>query len=194
MRFWLWLTTGMVTKQWVAIHRKHHQRSDLEGDPHSPHMFGFWKVLFKGAFLYNDASKDKVMVDTYGVGTPSDWMEHNIYTPHSRLGIGILLVFNIIVFGWLGLLIWGIQMIWIPFWAAGVINGLGHWWGYRNGETKEHSRNISPWGIVIGGEELHNNHHLSPASPKLSHKWFEFDMGWAWFKIFESLKLAKVKL
>ena len=194
MRFWLWLTTGMVTKQWVAIHRKHHQRSDLEGDPHSPHVFGFWKVLFKGAFLYNDASKDKVMVDTYGVGTPSDWMEHNIYTPHSRLGIGILLVFNIIVFGWLGLLIWGIQMIWIPFWAAGVINGLGHWWGYRNGETKEHSRNISPWGIVIGGEELHNNHHLSPASPKLSHKWFEFDMGWAWFKIFETLKLAKVKV
>ena len=194
MRFWLWLTTGMVTKQWVAIHRKHHQRSDLEGDPHSPHVFGFWKVLFKGAFLYNDASKDKVMVDTYGVGTPSDWMEHNIYTPHSRLGIGILLLFNIIVFGWWGLLIWGIQMIWIPFWAAGVINGLGHWWGYRNGETKEHSRNIIPWGIVIGGEELHNNHHLSPASPKLSHKWFEFDMGWAWFKIFESLKLAKVRV
>jgi len=194
MRFWLWLTTGMVTKQWVAIHRKHHQRSDLEGDPHSPHMFGFWKVLFKGAFLYNDASKDKVMVDTYGAGTPSDWIEHNLYTPHSRLGIGILLLFNIIVFGWWGLLIWGIQMIWIPFWAAGVINGLGHWWGYRNGETKEHSRNISPWGIVIGGEELHNNHHLSPASPKLSHKWFEFDIGWAWFKIFESLKLAKVKV
>ena len=194
MRFWLWLTTGMVTKQWVAIHRKHHQRSDLEGDPHSPHVFGFWKVLFKGAFLYNDASKDKVMVDTYGVGTPSDWMEHNVYTPHSRLGIGILLLFNIIVFGWWGLLIWGIQMIWIPLWAAGVINGLGHWWGYRNGETKEHSRNISPWGIVIGGEELHNNHHLSPASPKLSHKWFEFDIGWAWFKIFETLKLAKVRV
>ena len=193
MRFWLWLTTGMVTKQWVAVHRKHHRFSDAEGDPHSPHVFGFWKVLFKGAFLYNDASKDKVMVDTYSAGTPSDWMEHNVYTPHSRLGIGILLVFNIIVFGWLGLLIWGIQMIWIPLWAAGVINGLGHWWGYKNGETKEHSRNISPWGIVIGGEELHNNHHLSPASPKLSHKWFEFDMGWAWFKIFESLKLAKVR-
>jgi stearoyl-CoA desaturase (delta-9 desaturase) len=184
----------MVTKQWVAIHRKHHQRSDLEGDPHSPHVFGFWKVLFKGTFLYNDASKDKVMVDTYSSGTPSDWIEHNLYSNHSRLGIGILLLFNIIVFGWWGLLIWGIQMIWIPFWAAGVINGLGHWWGYRNGETKEHSRNISPWGIVIGGEELHNNHHLSPASPKLSHKWFEFDIGWAWFKIFESLKLAKVRV
>jgi stearoyl-CoA desaturase (delta-9 desaturase) len=194
MRFWLWLTTGMVTKQWVAVHRKHHRFSDAEGDPHSPHVFGFWKVLFKGAFLYNDASKDKVMVDTYSAGTPSDWMEHNIYTPHSRLGIGILLVFNTIVFGWWGPLIWGIQMIWIPFWAAGVINGLGHWWGYKNGETKEHSRNISPWGIVIGGEELHNNHHLSPASPKLSHKWFEFDIGWAWFKIFETLKLAKVRV
>ena len=193
MRFWLWLTTGMVTKQWVAIHRKHHRFSDVEGDPHSPHVFGFWKVLFKGAFLYNDASKDKVMVDTYSAGTPSDWMEHNIYTPHSRLGIGLLLVFSLIVFGWWGLLIWGIQMIWIPFWAAGVINGLGHWWGYRNGETKEHSRNISPWGIVIGGEELHNNHHLSPASPKLSHKWFEFDMGWMWLSIFRFLKLAKVR-
>jgi len=193
MRFWLWLTTGMVTKQWVAVHRKHHRFSDAEGDPHSPHVFGFWKVLFKGAFLYNDASKDKVMVDTYSAGTPSDWMEHNIYTPHSRLGIGILFVFNIIVFGWWGLLIWGIQMIWIPFWAAGVINGLGHWWGYKNGETKEHSRNISPWGIVIGGEELHNNHHLSPASPKLSRKWFEFDIGWMWLSIFRFLKLAKVR-
>ena len=193
MRFWLWLTTGMVTKQWVAVHRKHHRFSDAEGDPHSPHVFGFWKILFKGAFLYNDASKDKVMVDSYGVGTPSDWLEFHLYTTHSRLGIGILLLFNIIVFGWWGLLIWGIQMIWIPFWAAGVINGLGHWWGYRNGETKEHSCNIIPWGIVIGGEELHNNHHLSPASPKLSHKWFEFDIGWAWFKIFETLKLAKVR-
>ena len=193
MRFWLWLTTGMVTKQWVAIHRKHHRYSDIEGDPHTPHVFGFWKVLFKGAFLYNDASKDKVMVDTYGSGTPSDWMEHNIYTPHSRLGIGLLLVFSLIVFGWWGLLIWGIQMIWIPFWAAGVINGLGHWWGYRNGETKEHSRNIIPWGIVIGGEELHNNHHLSPASSKLSHKWFEFDIGWMWLSIFRFFKLARLR-
>ena len=193
MRFWLWLTTGMVTKQWVAIHRKHHQRSDLEGDPHSPHVFGFWKVLFKGAFLYNDASKDKVMVDTYGVGTPADWMEFHIYEPHSRLGIGILLLFSLIVFGWWGLLIWGIQMIWIPFWAAGVINGLGHWWGYKNGETKDYSRNISPWGIVIGGEELHNNHHLSPANPKLSRNWFEFDIGWMWLTIFRYIKLAKIK-
>ena len=192
MRFWLWLTTGMVTKQWVAIHRKHHRYSDIEGDPHTPHVFGFWKVLFKGAFLYNDASKDVVMVATYGQGTPNDWIERNIYTPHSRLGIGILLVLSLIVFGWWGLLIWGIQMIWIPFWAAGVINGLGHWWGYKNGETKDYSRNISPWGIVIGGEELHNNHHLDPASTKLSKNWFEFDIGWMWLTIFRYIKLAKL--
>jgi stearoyl-CoA desaturase (delta-9 desaturase) len=192
MRFWLWLTTGMVTKQWVAIHRKHHQKSDVEGDPHSPHVFGIWRVLFKGALLYNDASKDKNMVNTYGVGTPSDWMEHNIYTPYSRLGISILFVFNIIVFGWIGILIWGIQMIWIPFWAAGVINGLGHWIGYKNGKTNDNSHNISPWGIVIGGEELHNNHHLDPASTKLSKNWFEFDIGWMWLTIFRYLKLAKL--
>jgi stearoyl-CoA desaturase (delta-9 desaturase) len=193
MRFWLWLTTGMVTKQWVAIHRKHHRHSDVEGDPHSPHVYGIKRVFFKGAVLYHEASKDKVMVDTYGVGTPSDWMEHNIYTAHSRLGISILFVFNIIVFGWLGLLIWGIQMIWIPFWAAGVINGIGHWIGYRNGETKDYSRNISPWGIIIGGEELHNNHHLAPASARLSKNWYEFDIGWMWFKIFETIKLARLK-
>ena len=193
MRFWLWLTTGMVTKQWVAIHRKHHQRSDLPGDPHSPHVYGIWRVLFKGAFLYNDASKDKVMVDTYGVGTPDDWMERNVYTKHSRLGITLLLAINLLCFSWVGLFIWAIQMIWIPFWAAGVINGLGHWIGYKNGKTNDDSRNISPWGIIIGGEELHNNHHLAPANPKLSKNWFEFDIGWMWFKIFEKLKLAKIR-
>ena len=193
MRFWLWLTTGMVTKQWVAIHRKHHQKSDVEGDPHSPHVFGIWKVLFKGAALYHTASKDKAMIDSYGVGTPDDWMERNVYTKHSRLGITLLLVINLLCFSWVGLLIWAIQMIWIPFWAAGVINGLAHWWGYKNGETKDYSRNISPLGIIIGGEELHNNHHLSPANPKLSKNWFEFDIGWMWFKIFEKLKLAKLR-
>lgn len=193
MRFWLWLTTGMVTKQWVAIHRKHHQKSDVEGDPHSPHVFGIWKVLFKGAALYHTASKDKAMIDSYGVGTPDDWMERNIYTKHSRLGITLLLIINLLCFSWVGLLIWAIQMIWIPFWAAGVINGLAHWWGYKNGETKDYSRNISPWGIIIGGEELHNNHHLAPANPKLSRNWFEFDIGWMWFKIFEKLKLAKLR-
>jgi len=141
MRFWLWLTTGMVTKQWVAIHRKHHQYSDVSGDPHSPHVHGIWRVFTQGAVLYHEASKDKVMVNSYGVGTPADWMEHNVYSAHSRLGIGILFLFNTLVFGWWGPLIWGIQMIWIPFWAAGVINGVAHWWGYRNGETRDRSRN-----------------------------------------------------
>ena len=192
MRFWLWLTTGMVTKQWVAIHRKHHRHSDVEGDPHSPHVYGILHVLFKGAFLYHAASKDKDMVNTYGVGTPSDWMELHLYQPHSRLGIGLLLLLSVFLFGWWGLLIWGIQMIWIPFWAAGVINGIGHSIGYRNGETKDYSRNISPWGIVIGGEELHNNHHLDPASARLSKNWYEFDIGWMWLTIFRYIKLAKL--
>lgn len=193
MRLWLWLTTGMVTKQWVAIHRKHHRYSDVEGDPHSPHVFGIYKVLFKGALLYHAASKDKDMVDTYGVGTPDDWMERNVYTAHSRLGIGILFLFNIIVFGWVGAIIWGIQMLWIPFWAAGVINGLGHWWGYRNGDSKDRSTNISPLGIIIGGEELHNNHHLNPASPRLSRRWFELDMGWIYIQLFKTLGLLKLR-
>jgi stearoyl-CoA desaturase (delta-9 desaturase) len=193
MRFWLWLTTGMVTKQWVAIHRKHHRFSDIEGDPHTPHVYGIKRVLFKGVLLYNDASKDKDMVNTYGVGTPADWMELHLYQPHSRLGIGLLLLLSVFLFGWWGLLIWGIQMIWIPFWAAGVINGIGHWIGYRNGETKDYSRNISPWGIIIGGEELHNNHHLDPASARLSKNWYEFDIGWMWLSIFRFFKLARLK-
>jgi stearoyl-CoA desaturase (delta-9 desaturase) len=192
MRFWLWLTTGMVTKQWVAIHRKHHRFTEEPGDPHSPHVFGIVQVFFKGALLYHEASKDKGMIDTYGVGTPADWMEQNIYK-YSRAGIVLMLLIDLLVFGLPGLLIWGIQMIWIPFWAAGVINGLGHWWGYRNGETKDHSRNISPWGIIIGGECLHNNHHLDPGNPKLSRRWFEFDIGWLYIKLLCSLKLAKLK-
>lgn len=193
MRFWLWLTTGMVTKQWVAIHRKHHRYSDQPGDTHSPHVFGIWKVLFSGAQLYHKASKDKDMVDTYGVGTPDDWMERNIYSKHSRLGITLLLFINLLCFSWWGILIWVIQMIWIPFWAAGVINGLGHWIGYRNGQTSDNSRNIIPFGIIVGGEELHNNHHLAPAGVKLSHKWFEFDIGWMWLNILTKLKLAKIR-
>ena len=193
MRFWLWLTTGMVTKQWVAIHRKHHRYSDVEGDPHTPHVFGIYNVLFKGASLYHIASKDTEMVKQYGVGTPDDWMENNIYAKHSRLGIVLLLLINLLCFSWWGILIWIIQMIWIPFWAAGVINGVGHWIGYRNGVTKDHSRNISPWGIIIGGEELHNNHHLEPANPKLSRKWFEFDMGYMWLSIFKFFGLAKIR-
>lgn len=192
MRFWLWLTTGMVTKQWVAIHRKHHRYSDQEGDPHTPHVYGIYNVLFKGALLYHTASKDIEMVNQYGVGTPDDWIERNLYSKYSRLGITLLLFLNLLWFSWWGLLIWAIQMIWIPFWAAGVVNGLGHWWGYRNGQTKDHSKNISPLGIIIGGEELHNNHHLEPANPKLSKKWFEFDMGWMWLSILRTLRLARL--
>jgi stearoyl-CoA desaturase (delta-9 desaturase) len=193
MRFWLWLTTGMVTKQWVAIHRKHHMFTDKDGDPHSPNVFGIWTVLFRGAFLYNDASKDIKMVNNFGVGTPDDWPERNIYTSHSRLGITLLLLINLLCFSWWGLLIWGIQMIWIPFWAAGVVNGVGHWFGYRNTNTKDTSRNIIPAGIIIGGEELHNNHHHNPAKAKLSEKWYEFDIGWFWIKILSYIKLIKIK-
>lgn len=193
MRFWLWLTTGMVTKEWVAIHRKHHRFCEQQGDPHSPHVFGILKVLFGGAFLYANASKDKDMVNTYGVGCPDDFIERNLYTPYNGLGISILLVLNLLIFGYWGLLIWGIQMIWIPFWAAGVINGIGHWWGYRNGETKDKSRNITPWDIIVGGECLHNNHHLDPANPRLSRRWFEFDAGWLYFKLLSYVKLAKLR-
>ena len=193
MRFWLWLTTGMITRQWVAIHRKHHRHSDSAGDPHSPHVYGLWRVLFGGAFLYHEASKDKAMVDTYGRGCPDDWVERNIYRAHSRLGIGILLLLNCAIWGWVGAIMWLVQMVWIPFWAAGVINGIGHWWGYQNGETRDLSRNISPWGIIIGGECLHNNHHLEPSNPKLSRRWFEFDIGWAWLNVFRFFRLAKLR-
>ena len=193
MRFWLWLSTGMVTKEWVAVHRKHHRFSDIEGDPHSPCVFGLFKVLFKGATLYHECSKDKDMVNTYGVGTPSDWIEHNLYTPYANIGIGILFLFNVWLFGWIGIVIWAVQMIWIPFWAAGVINGIGHYWGYRNGQTRDSSRNIIPWGIIIGGEELHNNHHLDPASPKLKRRWYEIDMGWIYIKLLSLLGLAKIR-
>jgi len=193
MRAWLWLTTGMVTKQWVAIHRKHHRYTEESEDPHSPHVHGFWRVLFRGAGLYHTASKDAEMVKQYGVGTPNDWIERNVYTKHSRLGITLLLFINLLCFSWWGLLIWGIQMIWIPFWAAGVINGLAHWWGYRNGQTQDQSRNISPWGILIGGECLHNNHHLEPGNPRLSRRWFEIDIGWWWLSLFRLFRLAKLR-
>ena len=194
MRFWLWLTTGMVTKQWVAIHRRHHRFDDAEGDPHSPHMFGIWTVFFKGALLYNKASKDKQMVAQYGVGTPDDWMERNVYTPHSRLGIVLMLIINLCLFGLWGWLVWLVQIIWIPLWAAGVVNGFGHWFGYRNTDTKDFSRNIVPWDFWVGGELLHNNHHADPASPKLSLKWYEFDLGWMYITILKSLGLAKLRV
>jgi len=193
MRFWLWLTTGMVTKQWVAIHRKHHRFDDADGDPHSPHVFGIRTVFFKGALLYNKASKDKKMITQYGVGTPDDWIERNVYTPHSRLGIMIMLMIDLALFGWWGFMVWGVQMIWVPLWAAGVVNGLGHWWGYRNTDTKDFSRNIVPWDFWVGGELLHNNHHADPASPKLSRKWYEFDIGWMYIQLLKSLGLAKLK-
>ena len=192
MRFWLWLTTGMVTRQWVAIHRKHHVFSDRVEDPHSPVHYGIWRVLFGGAFLYHAESKNISTVEKYGMGTPNDWIEENLYSKHSRLGIILMLIIDVAVFGGWGFVIWAIQMIWIPFWAAGVINGLGHWVGYKNGLTRDNSRNLIPWGIVIGGEELHNNHHIEPASPKLSRRWFEFDIGWMWIKIFESVKLVTI--
>jgi stearoyl-CoA desaturase (delta-9 desaturase) len=155
-------------------------------------VYGIWSVLFRGAVLYHTASKDAAMVQQYGVGTPDDWMERNVYTKHSRIGIVLMLLINVLLFGAWGLVIWGVQMIWIPFWAAGVVNGLGHWIGYRNGKTKDHSRNISPWGIIIGGECLHNNHHMDPANPKLSRRWFEFDIGWMWLSIFRTLRLAQL--
>ena len=193
MRFWLWLTTGMITKEWVAIHRMHHAYTDESKDPHSPHVYGIWKVLFGGWLLYRNTGKNKLIVENFGVGTPNDWVERNLYSKLPWLGITLLLFTNLLCFSYWGLLIWGIQMIWIPFWAAGVINGLAHWKGYRNGQTNDHSYNISPWGIIIGGEELHNNHHLSPGSPKLSRTWIEFDIGWMWLTILRFFKLAKIK-
>jgi stearoyl-CoA desaturase (delta-9 desaturase) len=183
----------MVTKQWVAIHRKHHGYSDQEGDPHSPHVYGIKNIFLRGVYYYYLAAKDAKMIVQYGKGTPSDWIERKLYTPHSRLGILIMLVIDLVLFGPIGLVVWGIQMLWIPFWAAGVINGVGHWIGYRNGVTKDQSRNISPWGIWIGGEELHNNHHLEAANPKLSRRWFEFDVGWMWLSLFRLVGLAKLR-
>ena len=193
MRFWLWMTTGMVTKEWVAVHRKHHRYSDVEGDPHSPHIFGIFRVFTQGALLYKQAAKDPMMVDTYGAGTPTDWVEERVYSRYSTAGIALMLAIDVLLFGVWGVAIWAVQMLWIPFWAAGVVNGLAHWWGYRNGTTRDQSRNITPWGIVIGGEELHNNHHLDPASPKFSLKPAEFDIGWWWIKLLERMGLAQLR-
>jgi stearoyl-CoA desaturase (delta-9 desaturase) len=193
MRFWLWLTTGMITKEWVAVHRKHHRYSDVEGDPHSPVVNSVLKILFGGVWYYRKASQDQTMVEAYGAGTPDDWIERKVYTPHPWLGILILLVIDLVLFGPSGIIVWGVQILWIPFWAAGVINGIAHAWGYRNGVTKDNSRNISPWGIIVGGEELHGNHHLRPASPKMSIKWWEFDIGWMWYRLFNLLGLAHTR-
>lgn len=183
----------MVTREWVAVHRKHHQRCDKPGDPHSPHMFGIGQVVFTGAVLYSRAARDRSLLEEHGQGTPNDWIERCIYTPHNMAGIVLLLIIEAWVFGWWGLIMWLLQMVWIPFWAAGVVNGLGHWWGYRNFDTADHSTNLVPWGIIIGGEELHNNHHADPASARLSRRFWEFDAGWAWICLMKFLGLVKVK-
>lgn len=193
-RFWLWLTTGMVTREWVAVHRYHHQKCDGPEDPHSPHYHGIFKVLFAGAWLYRRSSRDTNLVSQLSYGSPDDWVERRLYQRYPLAGVGLLLLFNLAVFGWVGFICWLVQMIWIPFWAAGVVNGLGHWWGYRNGNTTDRSTNISPLGIIIGGEELHNNHHLDATNPKLSLRWWEFDIGWFWIKVFEFLGLLKIKI
>lgn len=192
-RFWLWLTTGMVTREWAAIHRKHHARCESPEDPHSPQQVGLARVLFGGAWLYrNEAANDETL-ETYGHGTPDDWIERHLYSKHCVAGIGTMLVIDLLLFGSAGALIWLVQMIWIPFWAAGVINGVGHYFGYRNFETQDASKNIVPWGILIGGEELHNNHHAYGVSARLSNKWWEFDIGWLYIRVLELLGLAKVR-
>ena len=192
-RFWLWMTTGMVTEQWVAIHRKHHAMTDIEGDPHSPVVYGIKKVLCEGAELYRAASKDKSMVEKYNHGTPNDWIERAIYSKHSAKGLVLMALIDILLFGIPGISIWAIQMMWIPVWAAGVINGIGHFFGYRNFEVADTSTNIIPWGFWIGGEELHNNHHAFASSAKFSNKWWEFDLGWFYIRSLSLLGLAKVK-
>lgn len=192
-RFWLWLTTGMITKEWAAIHRKHHAFSDKPGDPHSPHVFGLKKLLAEGAELYKAEAKNFETIQKYGNGTPNDWLERNIYTKRHLHGVGLMLVIDVMLFGAIGITIWAVQMIWVPVTAAGIINGIGHWFGYRNFENSDQARNILPWGIFIGGEELHNNHHTFATSAKLSAKWYEFDLGWGWIKVLEFFKLAKVK-
>ena len=191
-RFWLWLGTGMVTKEWVAIHRKHHAKCETEEDPHSPQTRGLAKVMREGAELYRAEAKNTETLKKYGHGTPDDWMERNIYR-HSVLGPSLMLIINVALFGVIGLTIWAVQMVWIPFWAAGVVNGVGHFWGYRNYEATDASTNLVPWGIIIGGEELHNNHHTFPTSAKFSVKPYEFDIGWAYISIMQKLGWAKVK-
>ncbi|KFI18030.1 aminotransferase, partial [Nitrosococcus oceani C-27] len=192
-RFWLWLTTGIVTKEWAAVHRKHHAKCETAEDPHSPRRVGIHKVLWQGASLYREAARDPQVTEKYGHGTPDDWLERNLYTKHSYAGIVLMLFINLGLFGVAGLVIWAVQMHWIPFFAAGVINGLGHYWGYRNYEVADASTNLLPWGILIGGEELHNNHHAYGSSAKLSSKWYEFDIGWLYIRVLAALKLARVK-
>lgn len=192
-RFWLWLGTGQVTKEWVSIHRKHHAKCETVEDPHSPQAFGIKKVFWEGAELYRAESKNKETMVKYGHGTPDDWVERNVYTRYSWQGVGLMMIIDLTLFGAAGLAVWAVQMAWIPVTAAGIINGIGHYWGYRNFEAPDASTNISPWGIMIGGEELHNNHHTYPTSAKFSVKPYEFDIGWVYIRALEKIGLANVK-
>ncbi len=191
-RFWTWLTTSMITKEWVAIHRKHHAKVETEEDPHSPVTKGIGKVFWQGVELYREARWQRADIEQYGKGAPDDWIERHVYTPHATMGPVLMLLVNAMLFGLPGVALWAIQMAWIPFWAAGVVNGLGHWWGYRNFESADTSTNLTPWGFWVGGEELHNNHHAFPSSSRFSMRKWEFDIGWAAIKLFEKLKLATV--
>lgn len=191
-RFWLWLTTGMITAEWVAIHRKHHATTDIEGDPHSPQVFSLRKVFWQVPELYRVASKNKEMIEKYSHGTPKDWIERKLYTRHFNKGILLMFLIDILLFGFPGITVWAIQMMWIPI-SAGVINGIGHYWGYRNFECPDASTNVFPWGFLIGGEELHNNHHTFASSAKFSVKWWEFDLGWLYIRCLSFLGLAKIK-
>ncbi|UZG43581.1 fatty acid desaturase [Caldimonas thermodepolymerans] len=192
-RLWLWLTTGMVTKEWVAIHRKHHAKCETEDDPHSPQTRGIRKVLLEGAELYRAEAKNQETLTKYGHNTPDDWIERNLYSRYTWQGVGLTLILDLLLFGAAGVAVWAVQMLWIPITAAGIINGLGHYWGYRNFEAPDASTNISPWGIIIGGEELHNNHHTYPTSAKLSVRKYEFDIGWLYIRLLELMGLAKVR-
>jgi stearoyl-CoA desaturase (delta-9 desaturase) len=192
-RFWLWITTGMVTREWVAVHRKHHARCETEADPHSPQVWGIWRVLFGGVGLYRAETHKTETLDSYGRGTPNDWLERHVYGRYRFLGLGVMFAINVILFGLPGLAIFAVQMAWIPFWAAGVINGVGHYWGYRNFETQDASRNIIPFGFLIGGEEFHNNHHAYAYSAKFANKWWELDVGWLYIRALQLVGLAGVK-
>ncbi|OGA19331.1 MAG: aminotransferase [Betaproteobacteria bacterium RIFCSPLOWO2_02_FULL_65_24] len=193
-RFWLWLTTGMVTREWAAVHRKHHAKCEAADDPHSPQIYGINRVLWLGAVLYARECGNRETIERYGHGTPDDWVERNIYSRYSFLGVTLMALADMLLFGVLpGLAIFAVQMLWIPFWAAGVVNGIGHWFGYRNWQTADASRNIVPFGILIGGEELHNNHHAYASSAKLSSKWYELDIGWFYIRLLKCAGLAEVK-
>ena len=192
-RFWLWLGTGQVTKEWVSIHRKHHAKCETADDPHSPVAHGIKKVFWQGAELYRAEAKNQQTIAKFSHGCPNDWVERNLYSRYSWQGVGLMMILNLALFGAAGIAVWAVQMIWIPFWAAGVVNGIGHFWGYRNFEAPDASTNVSPWGIIIGGEELHNNHHTYPTSAKMSVKPYEFDIGWAYIRGLELLGLAKVR-